>query len=141
MEAIIGRGLDSIVFGWSPARLQDELGSADKEYESDDGDHRACYYKMRCTFWFRGDRLHWISCRNPGLLLFGWRLHDQSSQVVLPFLQERLGEASEVDDYGDWESHAFPNSCLELQFECDGLSAVCFGHLFSEDDEPIWPSA
>lgn len=139
MKATVGRGLDDILFRWSPTRLREELGPADKEYHSDDGDHRVCYYEMRCAFWFREGRLHWVRCRHSDLLLFGRQLHGQPPHIVLPFLQEQLGEAPEVEDYGEWESHTFPDSWLELQFEYGWLSEVCLGHFFSDNDEPIWP--
>ena len=139
MEAKIGRGLDDILFGWSPAQLRDKLGPADKEYSTEDGEFRVCYYDLRCAFWFDENRLHWIRCRHSDLLLFGKRLHGQPTQIVLPFLQEQLGETPEADDFGEWEIHMFSSSWLELQFEYGWLAEVCLGYLFSDDDKPIWP--
>ena len=140
MEIVVGRGLDDLLFGESEAEVVTRLGTPDKVHLADDGDRRLRYDRLRCGFWFRDDRLHWVRCANPDLMLFGEKLRGRPTAEVLSFLSRHLDEAPETEDYGDWESHSFPTSWLELQFEYDALSEVCAGHLFDDDDRPVWPS-
>jgi hypothetical protein len=141
----IGRGIGTILFGSSESELAQALGAPDKTYTADtdeDGEDRRCVYnRLRSSFWIRNDRLHWIRCAHPDLVIFGRKLHGQSSRVVLQHLKEFLPEKIDFEDYHEWESHTFEDSWLELQFTYDALDEVCFGHLFGEDDEPIWPVA
>ena len=148
MEVVVGRGLDHILFGISEAELISRLGSPDKveipdffEEEAEEGERHLRYNGLRCCFWFRSDRLHWIRCANPELEIFGRRLLGERTDVVLPFLSSRLSDTLEYEDYGSFESHTFEDSWLELQFEYDVLHEVCFGHLWAADDEPVWPVA
>ena len=138
MELVIGRGLDNILFGMRETDVVAVLGSPDKGYE-EDGERRLCFNQLRCSFWFSDDRLHWIRCANSKLTLFGKHLYNRPSEEAIVFLSSKLKESPELEDYGEWESHIFPQHWLELQFDYDTLSKVCFGHLFGEDDEPVWP--
>ncbi len=140
MELIVGRGIDDILFGMREAEIIEAIGPPDKVYE-EEGDRRLRFNKRRCSFWFREERLHWIRCASPELTLFGERLHGRPTEEVMSFLCSKLADPPDLDDYDDWESHTFPESVLELQFEYDTLSEVCFGQLWGGDDEPIWPVA
>ncbi len=139
MDIVIGRGIDDILFGCSESVILSKLGPCDKTYLSDDGDHRLCYHDMRCAFWFRDDRLHWIRCAHSDLTIFGEKLHGQSKDDVMNFLMQHIREEPEAEDFGEWESHTFWDNWLELQFDYNALKEVCIGHLYGEDDEPVWP--
>ena len=142
MEATVGIGLDGVLFGCSPEDLIKKYGAPDKDYLSEDGDRRLCYHEIKSAFWFRENKLHWIRCAHPNLVWFGEKLFGRNKEEALSFLQVHLNESPEGDDYGEWESHSFSNSEVELQFDYNALKEVCFGHLFSENDgEPVWPVA
>ncbi len=146
METQVGRGLGSILFGSSESDLVAVLADPDKIYTADEDDEdgedrRLVYNKLRCSFWFRDDRLHWIRCAHPDLVVGGRKLYGQCSLEVISYLESLYPGNVDSEDYNEWESHTFEDSWLELQFEYDALKEVCFGHLYGEDDEPIWPVA
>ncbi len=115
MKLIVGKGMDRLLFGCTEDFVVSELGRPDKVYFADDGDRRLAYDCMRCCFWFRNDRLHWIICAHPDLRIFGRSLHGLTTTKVIGFLREHLDDTIDFDDYDEMESHTFEENWVELQ--------------------------
>ncbi len=145
LEARVGRGIGTVLFGWSEAEVQALLGPADKartvEVVDNKEERRLVYHRLRCSFWFQEDRLHWICCANPDLVLFGSKLVGREKEEVLHLCGQHVSDTLDSEDYLEWESHTLEESWLELQFYYGTLREVCFGHLYGDDDEPVWPVA
>ena len=62
-------------------------------------------------------------------------------EQVLAFLQTKIVDKLEVEDYGSFESYTFSDNWLELQFRYGRLDEINLGVKFGHDDKPLWPNA
>lgn len=138
----LGIGINQIHFGIDEKTLRQSLGNPDKIDRDADENPLLIYNNHRCTYWMdEDDRLHWIQTENPNAILLGQPIIGRSAQVVFDELSEAGIGPFELEDYGSMESHSAQDSELEIQVEYGAVSRVGFGHLWSENDEPIYPSA
>ncbi|MCL2914278.1 hypothetical protein L2725_10915 [Shewanella corallii] len=141
MEVKFGTGLDNIRFGLDQAALKSLLGEPDKIDRDKNNLPLLQYNKLKSTFWMdEGDKLHWIQCSNPELLIQGVNVIGLATDEVISKLHQ-IGEATyEFEDYGSMESYSFPELELEVQAEYGVVTTICFGH-FWKNDEPVYTNA
>ncbi|MCG7564619.1 MULTISPECIES: hypothetical protein [Pseudoalteromonas] len=141
MEVKFGIGLGNIRFGVDQVTLKRLIGEPNKIDTDNDGLLLLQYNKLKCTFWMdETDRLHWIQCSNPTLLIQGVNIIGLEVLVAISKLKVIIETPFEFEDYGSMESYSFPEQELEIQSEYGVVTTVCFGH-FWKDDEPLYTNA
>ena len=142
MEIIPGKGLDNTLFGFDRVTLESIHGPPDK-LDSDESHLPLLQYnELRSTFWLdEAGRLHWIQCQHPDVHIFGNPVIGQLGDRVISFISSKLEEKPEFEDYGSMESYHYNSAELELQVEYGTIVRVCFGHLWNDNDTPIYPDA
>jgi hypothetical protein len=142
MEVKIGKGVGELLFGFSEARVREILGLEDKAFETELGCRRLQFNNEKLELSFEPNKhglLGWIEVYNPDAILFGYKLIGESREKVLEILALELGQPSECEDYGSFDTVFFDEYCLECQFEFGQLKNLNIGVLYSENDEPLWP--
>ncbi|MEL6930136.1 MAG: hypothetical protein AAFO95_16080 [Cyanobacteria bacterium J06600_6] len=139
MDIILGWGFDQIRFGMKEADIVAILGSPDKKYESD-YDLHLVYFSIKCDLWIlkEDNRLHWIQSSNPKAQVFGKLLINENKKELISFLNSKLDDKLEIDDFGWNEYYTFTDTWLSLYFEFNVLTMFSFGHFWSDNDEPVW---
>lgn len=139
MRITLGYGFDNIYFGMRQEDVINFLGQPDKQYETD-YDFHFTYFSLRCDLWFlkEDSRLHWIHCSNPKMKLFDKLIYNNQKDGLISFINSKIDDKLEIDDFGDWESYSYGYHWLTLNFEFDILTNIQFGHFWDEDDNPIW---
>lgn len=144
MEVLIGTGVGNLLFGLTEDKAKVILGLPDKLYEDDFGCRRLQFNKVRLQLSFEpenGGLLGWIEVHNPNAKLFGHSLLGKSRKTVLDLLKAEIGQPSELDDYGSFDTAFYEDQWLELHFQFGRLQNLNLGVLYGNDDEPLWPSA
>lgn len=142
MQIDPGIGIDDIKFGLSQTMLKDKLGEPSKIDKDSEGALLYQYNSLKCTFWFNEDaRLHWIQCSNKEAALYGARVVGMKIAEALDLVDSKLGYPATVDDYGSMESYSFDRDELEVQAEYGEVSCICFGHLWDNENFPIYTNA
>jgi len=141
MELKFGIGLDNISFGIKQNSLIDLIGEPDKIDTDNDELPLLQYNKLKCTFWMDdSDRLHWIQCSNPSLMIQDIKIIGLDVLNVISKLSLLIESSYELEDYGSMESYSFSEQELEIQSQYGIVTAVCFGHYWN-DDEPLYTNA
>jgi hypothetical protein len=143
MEIQIGIGIGDILFGFTEGRVKEILGSEDKLYKTEFGCRRFQFNNKMLELSFEPDNdglLGWIEVHNPEAILFGHKLLCQSKQKVLEILVTELGQPSEYNDYGSFDTAFYEEQWLELHFQFGRLTNLNIGVLYGKDDEPLWPN-
>lgn len=149
-----GVGLGAIRFGMTLDEVVAVVGPPERRwygerYDPEEEDQtvgpRLRVDAWRCEFWFKRDeRLHWIVCMNPEMRFEGAPLIGRPLDAVVELLATSLGELPETpDDYeceNAWDRRFFPEHWIDVQAHFGTVDAVDFGHLYTDDDQPIWPS-
>ncbi|MGR3278008.1 hypothetical protein ACSYAD_23195 [Acaryochloris marina NIES-2412] len=144
MKVILGAGVGNLRFGLSEAQVKELLGVEDKLYETEFGCRRLQFNSVMLELSFEPDndnRLGWIEVYNPSATLLGCKLIGQSRQTVLESLEPELGQPSEFEDYGSFDTVFYDDQWLELQFKFGHLVNLNIGVLYGKDDQPVWPTA
>lgn len=139
MEIKVGIGLGEIRFGMSIDTVQNKLGKPDRTRQGQDS-LLLQYNDLRSMLWFNPDLcLHWIQCSHVESMLFNRMVIGEAVQPILSIIETELNASYEMEDYDSMESYCFHDAELELQAEYATIAAICFGHLW-EDDQPVYPS-
>jgi hypothetical protein len=132
MKISIGIGIGDVLFGLTESKVKEILGLEDKSYETDSGCRRLQFYDKRLELSFEPENdglLGWIEVYNPEAMLFGYKLLGQSKQKVLELLATELGQPSEFEDYGSFETALYKEQWLELHFQFGRLTNLNIGDL------------
>ncbi len=143
MEITLGKGLDNIVFGKSKEDIIDMLGWPDKSYETDMGSTRLQFNDLKIELSFEpenSNKFGWLEIHNSNAKLFGKNLIGCQLKDVLAFIDSKLNEQPQIEDYGSFISYAYNTQWLELQFQFNVLTNILIGVLYGDNDEPIWPA-
>ncbi|MGD1931271.1 MAG: hypothetical protein ACFB12_20420 [Leptolyngbyaceae cyanobacterium] len=143
MEILLGVGIGELLFGLAEAQVQAKLGAADRSYTTELGCRRVQFDELMLELSFEPENenlLGWIEVHNPQATLFGHLLIEKSRQNVLTLLAKKLGNPSEYEDYGSFNTAFYEEQWLELHFEFGRLKSINFGVWYSEDDQPLWPN-
>jgi hypothetical protein len=84
--------------------------------------------------------LGWIEVHNPEAIIFGHKLLLQPKHRILELLATELGQPSECEDYGSFDTAFYKEQWLELHFHFGRLTNLNFGVLYGEDNETLWPT-
>jgi hypothetical protein len=144
MEIVIGTGIGNLLFGFTESKVREILGWEDKSYETDSGCRRFQFYDEMLELSFEPDNdglLGWVEVYNPEAMLLGHKLLWQSKQSVLELLETELGQPSECEDYGSFDTAFYEEQWLELHFKFGRLTNLNIGVLYGKDNEPLWPTA
>ncbi len=144
MEVTLGAGVGNLRFGLSEAKVKELLGLEDKLYETDFGCRRLQFNSVKLELSFEPDnenRLGWIEVYNPVATLFGCKCIGQSRETVLELLASELGQPSEFEDYGSFDTAFYDDQWLELQFKFGQLVNLNIGVLYGKDNQPVWPTS
>jgi hypothetical protein len=144
MEIVIGVGIGNLLFGLTESRVRDLLGSEDKSYETDFGCRRLQFDDEMLELSFEPDNdglLGWIEVHKPEATLFGHKLLSQPKHRVLELLETELGQPSEYEDYGGFDTAFYEEQWLELHFRFGRLTNLNIGVLYGNDNEPLWPTS
>lgn len=142
MDIKIGHGLGPILFGKSQSDILELLGEPDKNFEDDYQDLNWVYFKGQINLKFEAendDRLSWIECQSPQTSLFDKACIGLLQTDVVKHIDGKVLGEVEIQDFGSHESHLYADDWLELQFDMGHLSAISFGVLYDDEDEPQWP--
>lgn len=140
MLLTLGKGFDEINFGANKNFLARTLGEPDKIDRDESGCPLLIYNTLRCTLWLNEKGLlHWIQCSNRSARLLDQAIVDTPIESTLSKLCQILGDEYEFEDYGSMDSYTFDSQELELQVTYGLVSAVCFGHFWADDDQPVFP--
>ena len=143
MEIKLGHGIDTIQFGHTEAQAVSALGVPDKIFFTDSENKRLQFNQLLIELTFEIDndnRLGWIEVYNKSAALFGYQLIGKPMAEVLSIIKTELDSEPSVDDYGSFISVTFEKEWLELQFKFNNLTNINFGVLYSDNDQPIWPT-
>ena len=143
MDIRPGIGAGQLLFGMTKAEVFERLGFPSKSYLTDSGAREVQYFALRLVLKFEpghDDRLGWIEVHDSASTAFGVSPWGMPHARVLALFADALGESPEFEDYGSFESHMFPGSWIELQFEFGTLSSINLGVLYDDDDNPVWPT-
>jgi hypothetical protein len=143
MDIAIGIGIGDILFGFTESKVKEIIGSEDKLYETDSGCRRLQFYDRMLELSFEPDNdglLGWIEVHNPEAKLFGHKLLWQPKSRVLELLAAELGQPSECEDYGSFDTAFYEDQWLELHFHFGRLTNLNIGVLYGKDNEALWPT-
>lgn len=144
MEIVIGTGIGNLLFGFTESQVKEILGLEDKLYETDSGRRVFQFYDEMLALSFEPDNdglLGWIEVYNREATLFGHKLLWQPKQKVLELLSTELGQPSECEDYGSFDTVFYAEQWLDLHFMFGQLTNLNIGVLYGKDNEPLWPTA
>ncbi|MDJ1184343.1 hypothetical protein [Roseofilum casamattae] len=148
MEIILGVGIaklrsTELLFGLTEAQAREILGPPDKSYTTEFGCQRLQFNEVMLKLSFEPDNdnlLGWIEVHNLQAILFGKKIVGQPKKAVLEIAAKELGQPSEFEDYGSFESAFYEEQWLELHFEFGRLTNLNFGVLYSEENRALWPA-
>ena len=132
MNAILGKGLDSIKFGLLEKEVVSLLGQADARYiDESTNDVILRYNSLKIYISFSKDddyRLSDIEVYNKKLLLFDVLVFNLSVVKLLKLFKEKIGEY-EFDDYESLETYSFYGECgyINVDIKFNELVSVEFG--------------
>ena len=144
MNITLGRGVDRLLFGFTEAQARELLGVEDKSYITGLGCLRLQFNTAMLELSFEpvnNNRLGWIEVHNPLATLFGHQLIKKTKQTVLATLISELGQPSEYEDYGDFDTAFNEDKWLELHFQFGHLQNINIGVCYGENEQPLWPNA
>lgn len=70
--------------------------------------------------------------------LFDKLIYNNQKDELISFINSKIDDKLEIDDFGDWESYSYDYHWLTLNFEFNILINIQFGHFWDENDNPIW---
>ena len=119
-----------LLFGLTRENIKDILGEADKIYITDDDNIRWQYYDYFIELSFERNNnyaLGWIEVYNKSAKIFERELIGKNKDEVVAFLNKKLNEIPEYEDYNSFEAVFYEKNWIELQCQFGKIHNINFG--------------